>query len=103
MHESLPFRAPRPCPAEGVHGSRGDRMSLVIDKNTPAANESQAGMVEIVLRPVTHADALRHCAVPQVQFVRKQRYATSTPRPMADVMFAHLAVIIRQPIGVSLR
>ena len=50
-----------------------DRAAVGIDPEIAAADEVEAGMIEVVVGPVVDRDALRRQAVPVVEVEREQR------------------------------
>ena len=79
LDERLPARAPGRRLAERAHDRRRDRPAVGIDPEIAAADEVEAGMVEIVVGPVVDRDALRRQPVPVVEVEREQRGDASRP------------------------
>ena len=81
---------------------RGDRPPVGIHPQIAAADEVEAGVVEVVVGPVVDGDALRRQAVPVVQVAREQR-GDAGALVVAEVVPADLAVVVRQAVGIGLR
>ena len=65
--------SPSAGPPAGAHAGGGDRAPVGIDPDIAAADEVEAGVIEIVVGPVVHGHALRRQAVPVVQAFGKER------------------------------
>src|SRR6185295_17862499 len=96
-NERLPLRTPLWSAAEGAHARRGNGMLLVIHVQAGASDESQTGVIEIVIRPFIDHDALRDGSVPDVDVERKQRGERTLP--VSEMMLSNLAVIVCQAVG----
>ena len=59
--------------AERAHAGGGDRAPIRVDPQVAAADEVEAGVIEVVVGPVVDGDALRRQAVPGVQVCREER------------------------------
>ena len=88
--------------AERGHVRRADRPSVGVYPEIPAADEVEPGVIEVVVRPIVHRDTLRRQSVPVVQVPRKQSGHART-LVVAEVVPAHLAVVVRKPVRKRLR
>jgi hypothetical protein len=79
-----------------------DRPPIGIDPQIAAADEVDAPVIEVVVRPIVDRHALGRQAVPGVRVPREER-RDAGERVMAEVVAADLPVIVRQAFGVGLR
>jgi hypothetical protein len=99
-NECFPLGAPLRSAAERAHCGRRDGMLLVIHVQAGAPDESQAPVIEIIIRPFIDHDALCDGSVPDVDIEGKQRGQCALP--VSEMMLPDLTVIIRQAVGKRL-
>ena len=102
LDERLPLRAPGRRLAERAHDRGRDRAAVGIDPEIAAADEVEAGVIEVVVGPVVDRDALRRQPVPVVEVEREQR-GDGRAGVVAEVVPADLAVLFDEPVGKRLR
>jgi len=92
---------PRKTPARGdaafVPMLHGEEDGGRIIAEGAAADEIEAGMIEIVIRPVVDRDPLRRQAVPVVELEREQR-RHRIAGVVAEIMPADLPAIVGKPV-----
>src|ERR1035438_3933917 len=78
-------------------------MLLGIDLNRRASYEAQAGMVEVIVRPLVHGHVLGDRAVPDVEIEREERADSGSCLrvPVSEIVLTHLTVIVGKAIGIS--
>jgi hypothetical protein len=79
MNPGFPLGAPQRSLSEGIGGTRGDRVLFGIDRQTRTADETQAGVVETVIRPVVDYDTLE--SITPYQMFRSMGNSALTTAP----------------------
>ena len=102
LDELLPLRSPARRPPERAHVGGADRAPIRVDPQVAAADEVESRVIEVVVGPVVHRNALRGQPVPRVDVPGKQR-RDAAARGMTEVVPADLPVVVRQTLGKRLR
>ena len=102
MNESFPAGSPVPAAPVRAHARRRNRSAVRHDPEVASPDEVVIGVVEVVVGPIIHGDALGGQAVPRLDVVRKECPHTRA-LVMTEVVPPHLPMIVRQPIGIGAR